>query len=137
MHLLRVAGPLFPYSRQRVLVSKSCGLLFSYLAGNLSEYEKNEEPQERNKVFRTNCLQRDNFQCVVSKALDLGKWEEQGEPDILFGSLDAAHIIPWSFASFDVVRNSRNNKTENGLTLDENIHTPFGRFNCVFQPILH
>ena len=65
-------------------------------------YEVIEEPQVRDSDFRKGCLERDRDRCVVTKAISFDKAEETGSAeDVLQGDLEAAHIIPWSFASYD------------------------------------
>ncbi|CDM29134.1 hypothetical protein DTO012A7_1029 [Penicillium roqueforti] len=123
-------------------------------------YEVIEEPQVRDSDFRKGCLERDRDRCVVTKAISFDKAEETGSAeDVLQGDLEAAHIIPWSFASYDpmkgastisnmwetlyrcfpeirtIMRSSRINEIENGLTLHHSIHRAFGRFRCAFEPI--
>ncbi|KAJ5661686.1 uncharacterized protein N7477_009302 [Penicillium maclennaniae] len=123
-------------------------------------YEVIEEPQVRDMNFRNGCLERDRYRCVVTKAISFNEAEEtESADDVLQGDLEAAHIIPWSFASYDpmkgasvvsnmwetlyqcfpeiraIMRNSRINEIETGLTLHNSIHRAFGRFRCAFEPI--
>ena len=63
-----------------------------------------EELQVRDSNFRKGCLERDRNRCVVTKAISFDKAEEIGSAeDVLQGDLEATHIIPWLFASFDPV----------------------------------
>lgn len=61
-------------------------------------------PQKRQDQFWEDILRRDNYRCVITKALDWQKWEEMGEPDDLESDyIEAAHIIPFSLASWKAV----------------------------------
>ncbi|KAJ5142847.1 uncharacterized protein N7515_001634 [Penicillium bovifimosum] len=51
----------------------------------------------RQSAIRRTCLQRDNYQCVVTKAWDR---EHNPPPGALTGVLEAVHIIPFALGSF-------------------------------------
>ncbi|KAI9369107.1 hypothetical protein BJX61DRAFT_549831 [Aspergillus egyptiacus] len=126
----------------------------------MAERAKLTKSQVRGQQFVDGCFNRDNHKCVISRFLDEEEWEKQGEPiDILYGQLEAAHIIPFSFGKFDKSRASRDRASsiwasihryfpstlptlrattidnlDNGLLLHKTIHNDFGRFECAFQP---
>lgn len=59
------------------------------------------KPQPRVPSFRETCLRRDSYQCVVTKQMDCDHWENLGKPpDVKYGDLEAAHIIPFAYASW-------------------------------------
>ena len=66
-----------------------------------------EEPAENHatpeQLFRDDCLRRDGYHCVISQAMDRGRWANLGYPETEPGSapVDAAHIIPYSYADFE------------------------------------
>ncbi|OJD13515.1 hypothetical protein AJ78_06041 [Emergomyces pasteurianus Ep9510] len=113
--------------------------------------------QSRDPKFRETCLQRDNYKCVVTKEMDIDYWEEIGCPsDVLFGDVEAAHIIPFAYASWnDRPASSKNisnawellyrcfpairrvgmsiesiNDPSNGIILRNFIHNEFEKFRC-------
>lgn len=58
-------------------------------------------PEPRDPNFREQCLLRDGHKCVITKAMDLEKWVEEGKPkNIKAAHLEAAHIIPYSLANW-------------------------------------
>lgn len=59
------------------------------------------DPQSRTSQFRELCIRRDDYRCVITKQMDFVHWEKLNEPaDIMAGDLEAAHIIPFSLASW-------------------------------------
>jgi hypothetical protein len=61
------------------------------------------QPQTRNSKFRDMCLRRDSYRCVVTSQMDTDYWEKTlGCPEeIGFAPVEAAHIIPFAYASWD------------------------------------
>ncbi|KAL4783343.1 hypothetical protein BJX76DRAFT_348655 [Aspergillus varians] len=60
------------------------------------------EPQSRGDKFREDCLRRDGDRCVISKSMSSDAWTKLGRPsDVRSTYLEAAHIIPFSYASWD------------------------------------
>lgn len=60
-----------------------------------------DQPSEREKEFRDKCMERDGYRCVVTGHLDTGTWVRRGRPeDVYFAPVEAAHIIPFSYASW-------------------------------------
>ncbi|RAL02491.1 HNH endonuclease signature motif containing protein, partial [Aspergillus ibericus CBS 121593] len=60
-----------------------------------------DQPTERQRSFRNDCLRRDGYRCVISGELDINTWEARGLPtDVDFGPVEAGHIIPFSYASW-------------------------------------
>lgn len=58
-------------------------------------------PSTRSSVFRDTMLRRHDHRCAITQALEIARWEELGEPENdTKGPLEAAHIIPFSFASY-------------------------------------
>ncbi|BCS24467.1 HNH endonuclease signature motif containing protein [Aspergillus puulaauensis] len=114
-------------------------------------------PQSRTDAFRNNCLQRDNHHCVVSNALDITSHIDNNQHEDT-ARLEAAHIIPFSYGSWNSRVESDNtvadtwemlyrcfpslrrvgfsvdsmNDISNGITLDRSIHYEFGSFNVAF-----
>ncbi|PGH11310.1 hypothetical protein AJ79_04926 [Helicocarpus griseus UAMH5409] len=61
-----------------------------------------ESPLRRQQRFREDCLQRDGYRCLISGLIDREHFRESGsteEEDV--AGLDAAHIIPFSYSSFE------------------------------------
>ncbi|KAB8271513.1 hypothetical protein BDV30DRAFT_240487 [Aspergillus minisclerotigenes] len=111
--------------------------------------------------FHSLCLRRDSNKCVITGEMDTDYWESIGCPeDTYFAPTEGAHIIPFSYASWD---NSTNlphdrarawevlyrcfpevrraglsgdtiNDTSNGLTLRESLYYEFGKFNLALKP---
>ncbi|KAL2825450.1 hypothetical protein BDW59DRAFT_161677 [Aspergillus cavernicola] len=117
------------------------------------------EAQSRDDRFRQNCLRRDGDRCVISKSMSVDAWTELGRPaDVRSTFVEAAHIIPFSYASWDkssaaptgiadtwevlfrcfpAVRRTglqaeTINELYNGLTLERNLHLVFGDFRIAF-----
>jgi hypothetical protein len=61
------------------------------------------QPQTRDSKFRAMCLRRDSYRCVVTSQMDTDYWEKTlGCPEeINFAPVEAAHIIPFAYASWD------------------------------------
>jgi len=106
--------------------------------------------------LKERCQERDGHRCVIS-----GIWDPAHRPedDIMFGSLNAAHIIPFALGSFsnEVERQQINaiwgaiyryfpsirsrlqleiadvNREENILTLYRPLHELFGAFHIVLE----
>ncbi|OJD15397.1 hypothetical protein AJ78_04329 [Emergomyces pasteurianus Ep9510] len=58
--------------------------------------------QSRDSKFRQTFLQRDNYKCVVTRWMDTKHWTKLGRPsNVPFRDLEAAHIIPLSYASWN------------------------------------
>ncbi|OJD10285.1 hypothetical protein AJ78_08650 [Emergomyces pasteurianus Ep9510] len=116
-------------------------------------------PQSRDSKFRRTCLRRDSYKCVVTKQMETENWANLGHPsDVSFGDLEAAHIIPFSYASWNdrptVLTDISNawellyrcfpairrvgmsveniNDPSNGITLRGPFHSEFGKFRCAF-----
>ncbi|KAK2799705.1 hypothetical protein FQN50_008405 [Emmonsiellopsis sp. PD_5] len=118
-------------------------------------------PLVRERRFREDCLRRDNYHCVVSKVMDLGHWEEIGSPqEQRRAAVEAAHIIPFSYANFrdkeappkdiierwavlyrcfpfleGTVKANNINDLSNALSLHATLHREFGNFTMSFQPM--
>ena len=60
-----------------------------------------DKPESRDSSFRDLCLKRDSYRCVVTGDYDTGYWERQGYSDVSHGPVEAAHIIPFSYSSWD------------------------------------
>lgn len=61
-----------------------------------------DKPEIRDPTFRDLCLRRDGNCCVATGQMDTDYWETIGCPDhIYFGPTEDAHIIPFSYASWD------------------------------------
>ncbi|KAK2787933.1 hypothetical protein FQN53_004374 [Emmonsiellopsis sp. PD_33] len=115
--------------------------------------------QGRDHEFRETCLQRDDYRCVVTRRIDTQRWEDLGRPtDVPFGDLEAAHIIPSAYASWNDHPTSLMNVTKawellyryfpaikrvgvsvenindpsNGIMLRSHIRREFGKFRCAF-----
>lgn len=59
------------------------------------------EPQSRTDEFRDICFRRDGSRCVVTQRMDLNLWKSINRPsDINHGDVEAAHIIPFAYASW-------------------------------------
>jgi hypothetical protein len=55
----------------------------------------------RDSEFRRDLLRRDGYRCCVTRWLEQKKWLDNGMPaNELHDFLEAAHIIPFSFASW-------------------------------------
>ncbi|KAL1869246.1 hypothetical protein Plec18167_007912 [Paecilomyces lecythidis] len=117
-------------------------------------------PQKREDQFWEDILRRDNHRCVITKSLDWQKWEEMGEPEDLDSDyIEAAHIIPFSLASWKavpgdtynvsqfwealyryfpavrrVIRPETINDRSNGFCLRDDILKAFGSFGIAFVP---
>ncbi|OJJ42581.1 hypothetical protein ASPZODRAFT_104994 [Penicilliopsis zonata CBS 506.65] len=128
--------------------------------GELTERAKLTKPQVRSQQFIDGCFARDDKKCVASQFLDEEEWEKRGEPsDAVYGRLEAAHIIPFSFGMFEkstasrdrassmwamihrcfpsthqTLRSTTIDNLENGILLHKTIHDDFGRFQCAFRP---
>ncbi|KAK2799929.1 hypothetical protein FQN50_008322 [Emmonsiellopsis sp. PD_5] len=117
-------------------------------------------PQSRDHKFRETCLRRDDYRCVVTRRMDTQRWEDLGCPsDVPFGDLEAAHIIPSVYASwndhltsppmnvskawellyryFPTIKRvgvsvENINDPSNGIMLRGHIHSEFGKFRCAF-----
>lgn len=60
-----------------------------------------DEAQTRKKEFRDLCFERDEHRCVLTGVTSITKWEDAGQPeDVEHGYLEAAHIVPFSYASW-------------------------------------
>lgn len=71
----------------------------------MAERAKLTKPQVRGQQFVDGCFNRDNHKCIISRFLDEEQWEKQGEPvEVLYGQLEAAHIIPFNIGKFDKSR---------------------------------
>ncbi|CAI7643200.1 unnamed protein product [Penicillium viridicatum] len=119
------------------------------------------EPEARDPTFRSLCLQRDRNCCVITGQMDTSYWEKLGCPtDINFGRTEGAHIIPFSYASWDKssepphdnasawgvlwrcfprlrqggVRVETINDLSNGITLRDSVHIEFGQFSIALKP---
>lgn len=58
-------------------------------------------PTARSPAFRDICLIRDDYRCAITRDLDVERWEDLGRPqNDRKANLEAAHIIPFSFASY-------------------------------------
>ena len=58
------------------------------------------DPVPRTPDFRASCLRRDDYRCIISGQMDMHRWEEIGSPeDVTSAYVEAAHIIPFSYAS--------------------------------------
>jgi hypothetical protein len=63
---------------------------------------KLDQPSTRTEDFRKLCLKRDGYRCVVTGQMDVEHWIESNCPaDIPKGLVEAAHIIPFSYGSWD------------------------------------
>ncbi|KAJ9217810.1 hypothetical protein DTO166G4_614 [Paecilomyces variotii] len=117
-------------------------------------------PQQREEQFRKDLLRRDNYRCVITQDLEWQKWDEIGAPeDLECDYIEAAHIIPFSLASwkaepgstynisqvwealyrcFPAVRHvigiTNINDRSNGFCLRRDMHTAFGSFGIAFEP---
>ena len=61
-----------------------------------------DKPLTRDPSFRDMCLQRDSYRCVATGHMDTDYWEKLSYPEnIDFGPLEAAHIIPFVYSSWD------------------------------------
>ncbi|KAJ5400540.1 hypothetical protein N7465_011029 [Penicillium sp. CMV-2018d] len=119
------------------------------------------EPEARDPTFRSLCLQRDRNCCVITGQMDTSHWDKLGCPtDINFGPTEGAHIIPFSYASWDKTSEPPNdsasawevlwrcfprvrqegvrvetiNDLSNGITLRDSVHTQFGQFSIALKP---
>ncbi|KAE8408287.1 hypothetical protein BDV37DRAFT_192651 [Aspergillus pseudonomiae] len=120
-----------------------------------------DQPEIRDPTFRDLCLRRDSNCCVVTGHMDTDYWETIGCPDdINFGPTEGAHIIPFSYASWDKssappndtssawevlwrcfprvrqegLRVETINNPSNGITLRNSVHTEFGKFSIALKP---
>lgn len=60
-----------------------------------------DSPSTRSAVFRDTMLRRHDHRCTVTQALDVPRWKQLGRPENeIKAKLEAAHIIPFSFASY-------------------------------------
>ncbi|KAJ9246556.1 hypothetical protein DTO207G8_8827 [Paecilomyces variotii] len=117
-------------------------------------------PQQQEEQFCEDLLRRDNYRCVITQDLHWQKWEEIGAPeDLDCDYIEAAHIIPFSLASwkaepgstynisqvwealyryFPAVRHvigTKNiNDRSNGFCLREDMHRAFSSFGIAFKP---
>ncbi|KAH1801744.1 hypothetical protein KXX36_007029 [Aspergillus fumigatus] len=63
---------------------------------------KLDQPSIRTEDFRELCLKRDGYRCVVTGQMEVKHWIKCKRPaDIPKGHVEAAHIIPISYASWD------------------------------------
>lgn len=61
-----------------------------------------DTPETRSDWFRSKCFQRDSYRCVVTGDMDQKHWKALGSPEeVDFMPLEAAHIIPFAYASWD------------------------------------
>ncbi|KAK2788760.1 hypothetical protein FQN52_006516 [Onygenales sp. PD_12] len=120
-----------------------------------------ETPETRKRAFRDSCFKRDKYRCVITGGTDTSHWKELGRPDdMAHGQLEAAHIIPFAYGSWDkssdapehIVRawevlyrcfpkvreagmQVKNiNSLSNGISLRYDIHLQFGEFSIAFKP---
>jgi len=120
-----------------------------------------DKPKNRDPNFRDMCLRRDNYCCVVTGQLETSQWEKLGCPDdVNFGPLEAAHIIPFAYASWDKSSEPPNgisrawevlwrcfpnirkvgmqveniNDVSNGMALRNFVREEFGKFTLAFKP---
>ncbi|OJD09949.1 hypothetical protein AJ78_08842, partial [Emergomyces pasteurianus Ep9510] len=110
--------------------------------------------------FRETCLHRDEYRCVVTQVMDFSLWKSINQPpDILYGDMEVAHIIPFVYASWRDISGEKNtaniwevlfrcfpslrrtgmraaniNDPSNGITLWDVIRKQFGKFRCAFEP---
>jgi hypothetical protein len=122
---------------------------------------KLDQPSTRTEDFRKLCLKRDGYRCVVTGQMDVEHWIESNCPaDIPKGLVEAAHIIPFSYGSWDKasapphgtssawtflyrcfpdvleagMKPENINNLWNGMTLRNALHVEFGRFSLAFKP---
>ncbi|EAW21326.1 uncharacterized protein NFIA_064900 [Aspergillus fischeri NRRL 181] len=70
---------------------------------------KLDQPSIRTEDFRELCLKRDGYRCVVTGQMELKHWIKSKRPaDIPKGHVEAAHIIPFSYASWDKASEKEN-----------------------------
>lgn len=120
-----------------------------------------DTPETRSERFRNKCFQRDSYRCVVTGDMDEEHWKALGSPkEVDFGPLEAAHIIPLAYASWDKSSAPSNdtasawealfrcfpnvrkagmqaeniNDISNGIALRDTIHILFGDFCFAFKP---
>ncbi|KAJ9219327.1 hypothetical protein DTO027B5_5721 [Paecilomyces variotii] len=117
-------------------------------------------PQQQEEQFCEDLLRRDNYRCVITQDLHWQKWEEIGAPeDLDCDYIEAAHIIPFSLASWKaepgstynisqvwealyryfpavrhVISTKNINDRSNGLCLREDMHRAFSSFGIAFKP---
>lgn len=61
-----------------------------------------DKPESRDRSFRGMCLQRDSHRSVLTGHMDPKHWKKLGSPEgIYVWPLDAAHIIPFAYASWE------------------------------------
>ncbi|OJJ43568.1 hypothetical protein ASPZODRAFT_28230 [Penicilliopsis zonata CBS 506.65] len=118
-----------------------------------------DESELRVERFRKACLERDSQRCVISGVMDIEHWEKIGFPrDIESGHVEGAHIIPFSFGSWEGktlpddagpkwevlvrcfpavrrlgMRPETINDPCNGLTMFSPLHMEFGSFQMAFK----
>ncbi|OJJ47740.1 hypothetical protein ASPZODRAFT_63861 [Penicilliopsis zonata CBS 506.65] len=120
-----------------------------------------DEPQTCLDAFRDQCLKRDSHRCVVTGEMENDRWYKEGaSDDVHHGFLEAAHIIPFAYASWDSssrppekisiqwealwryfpevrrlgMQVETINNLYNGITLSSYIHAAFGQFHIAFKP---
>ncbi|KAJ5578155.1 uncharacterized protein N7459_007119 [Penicillium hispanicum] len=120
-----------------------------------------DKPESRDPTFGDLCLRRDGNCCVATGQMNTDYWETIGCPDdIYFGPTEGAHIIPFSYASWDKssepphdsasawavlwrcfprvrqegLRVDTINSLSNGITLRDSVHREFGKFSIAFKP---
>ncbi|GAB1200955.1 hypothetical protein APSETT444_010336 [Aspergillus pseudonomiae] len=128
-------------------------LIISELKGPWVKQHKLDKAVKRNTKFR---------HVPVTGQMDTDYWETIGCPDdIYFGPTEGAHIIPFSYASWDKssveppndnssawevlwrcfprvrregLRVETINNLSNGITLRYSVHTEFGKFSIALKP---
>jgi hypothetical protein len=120
-----------------------------------------DKPEIRDPAFRDLCLRRDGNCFIATGQMDTDHWEKIGCPDdIYFARTEGAHIIPFSYASWDKSSEPPNDSSSaweelwrcfprvrqeglrvetidslsNGITLRDSVHREFGRFSIAFKP---
>ncbi|PGG97677.1 hypothetical protein AJ80_09660 [Polytolypa hystricis UAMH7299] len=101
------------------------------------------------------------YRCVTTQEMDIDHWKSLNKPsNVMCGDLEAAHIIPFAYASWHdtpgEIRNVANvwktlfrcfpslrrtgmhvgntNGPSNGITLRDILHKQFGKFRCAIEP---
>ncbi|KAE8144406.1 hypothetical protein BDV25DRAFT_96108 [Aspergillus avenaceus] len=121
-----------------------------------------DKSNSREHDFHSRCLQRDSYKCVITGEIDFDYWKRKlGKPDgIAFSPTEGAHIIPFSYASWENSKTSSHDRAKawevlyrcfpqvrraglivnnihdlsNGLTLRRSIHDEFGKFHIALKP---